>query len=250
MPGDWVKRSAKAALPESAYRWLAGAKRRLTADPPLGSVSLGDLRRLTPVSRSFGMDRGQAIDRYYIERFLDAHAARIRGRVLEFGDDAYTRRFGGARVTARDVLHPTRDNPAATIVADLDRGDPVPEGEFECVVCTQMLPFVYEVRSAVRAIHRMLKSGGAVLVTAPGLSQISRYDMDRWGDYWRFTSRSLRRLFEEAFPSEGLTVDTHGNALAAVAFLEGLCAEELSPEELDHRDPDYELVITLVATKP
>ncbi len=250
MPGDWVKRSVKAALPEPAYRWLAGAKRRLTADPPLGSVGLGDLRRLEPVSRAFGMDRGQAIDRYYIERFLAAHTEQIRGHVLEFGDDAYTRRFGGARVVARDVLHPTRDNPAATIVADLDRGEPVPEGAFDCVICTQTLPFLYEVRGAVRAIHRMLRSGGAALVTAPGLSQISRYDMDRWGDYWRFTSRSLRRLFEEVFPGGGLALETHGNALAAIAFLEGLCAEELRPGELDHRDPDYELVITLVATKP
>ena len=250
MPGDWVKRSVRAALPGPAARWLALTKRRLTAWPPVGSVDLGDLRRADPVSRTFGLDRGTAIDRFYIERFLAARSDSIRGRALEFGDDAYTRRFGGARVTRRDVLHPVPGNPAATIVADLERGDPVPQAAFDCVIATQVLPVVYDTRAVVRAIARMLAPGGTALVTAPGITQISRYDMDRWGDYWRFTSRSLRRLFEAEFPAERIEVGTHGNALASAAFLMGLAAEELERTELEHHDPDYELVITLVATRP
>jgi hypothetical protein len=47
----------------------------------------GDLRRLQPVSREFGYDRGLPIDRYYIERFLEAHRWDIYGRTLEIGDD-------------------------------------------------------------------------------------------------------------------------------------------------------------------
>ena len=250
MPGDWVKRSVRALLPGPAARWLSRTGRRLSAWPPVGSVDLGDLRRVAPVSRKFGLDRGTAIDRHYIERFLAAHADAVRGRVLEFGDDAYTRRFGGARVTRSDVLHPVAGNPLATIVADLEHGDPVPEAPFDCIVATQVLPFVYDTRVLVRSLGRMLAPGGVALVTVPGISQISRYDMDRWGDYWRFTSLSLRRAFEEAFPPDRIAVEAHGNALAAVAFLQGLAAEELTPAELDERDADYELVLTLVATKP
>jgi hypothetical protein len=41
----------------------------------------------------------------------------------------------------------------------------------------------------------------------------------------------------------------HGNVLAAISFLHGLAAEELRPEELDHRDTDYELLITVRARK-
>ena len=37
------------------------------------------------------------MDRHYIERFLAQHAVDVQGRVLEVGDDAYTRRFGGER---------------------------------------------------------------------------------------------------------------------------------------------------------
>jgi len=62
------------------------------------SASFGDLRRVTPLSREFGFDRGAPVDRRYIEGFLTRHAADVRGRVLEVKDAAYTRRFGGARV--------------------------------------------------------------------------------------------------------------------------------------------------------
>jgi hypothetical protein len=52
-----------------------------------------------PVSRNFGYDRGLPVDRYYIEGFLDRHKSDVRGHVLEVGDDSYTRRYGGDRVT-------------------------------------------------------------------------------------------------------------------------------------------------------
>ena len=62
--------------------------------PPAGQVCMGHLRQLTPISYEFGYDRGQPVDRYYIENFLSRHADDIRGRVLEIGDNHYTRTFG------------------------------------------------------------------------------------------------------------------------------------------------------------
>lgn len=44
------------------------------------------LARLDPVSRTFGFDRGKPVDRWYIERFLAAHADDVRGRVLEVAE--------------------------------------------------------------------------------------------------------------------------------------------------------------------
>ena len=69
----------------------------------LGPSPFSDLRHVDPVSRVFGLDRGLPVDRWYIERFLEHHADDIRGVVLEFGDDRYTRRFG--RPTQSDVLN-------------------------------------------------------------------------------------------------------------------------------------------------
>ena len=39
--------------------------------PPVGHVDLGHLRRLTPIDPHFGYSRGQVIDRYYIDKFLE-----------------------------------------------------------------------------------------------------------------------------------------------------------------------------------
>jgi hypothetical protein len=73
--------------------------------------------------------------------------------------------------------------------------------------------------------------------------------MDRWGDYWRFTTLSARRLFEAAFPPECVSVEAHGNVLAAAALLYGLAAEDLRTKELETDDPDYEVVITVRAVR-
>jgi SAM-dependent methyltransferase len=211
-------------------------------------VRWGDLRRVTPVSRLFGFDRGLPIDRYYIEGFLARHAGDIRGRVLEVGDDSYIRRFGGERAVVRDVLHVSARNPSATIVGDLSRADHIPSDTFDCFICTQTLHLIYDFRRAIETIHRILKPGGVLLATFPGITQISR---DEWSEswYWSFTALSARRLFEEVFPPADVAVEAHGNVLVAVAFLHGLAAAELRPEELDHHDPDYQCLITVRAVK-
>jgi SAM-dependent methyltransferase len=152
-------------------------------------------------------------------------------------------------VTQADVLHVTGDNPKATIVADLTRADQVPSDTFDCIVLTQVLPFILDVPAAVRTLHRILRPGGVVLATVPGIGRISRYDMERWGDYWRFTSLSAHRVFECGFPQGEVRVEAHGNVLAATAFLHGLSDRELRPDELDYHDPDYQVLITVRAVK-
>jgi SAM-dependent methyltransferase len=237
-------RALRAALP-ARIRRLGRAR---TDAPPVGHVDFGHLRRLAPISRQFGFDRGLPIDRYYIERFLGHHAADIRGRVLEIGDDAYTRRFGGDRVTRRDVLHVEEGNPLATFVADLTAADQIPSDLFDCIILTQTLHLIYDIRAAVRTLHRLLQPGGVLLLTVPGISQLST---DRWAGswHWAFTERSTSRLFAEVFSESRIRTAVHGNVLAAVAFLEGLAASELRRSELDHQDPQYQLLITLRAEK-
>lgn len=213
-------------------------------------VRWGSLRRLKPFSHVFGLDRGLCIDRYYIENFLAQQVGDIRGHVLEFADNGYTLRFGGEKVNRSDTLHLSSDNPRATIVADLTSAKEIPSDTFDCIICTQTLQFIYGVQAAAKTLYRILKPNGVLLVTFPGISQISRYDMDRWGEYWRFTTLSARKLFEENFPAGQVRVEAHGNVLAAIAFLQGIAAEELRQRELDFHDPDYEVLITVRAVKP
>lgn len=234
----------------SFSRWLPGwNKRYARARPAPGRVRFGDLRRIAPISREYGFDRGLPIDRYYIDRFLALHAAKIHGHVLEVGDDSYTRRFGKERVTHRDVLHVSDGNPKATIVGDLTSASHIPSDNFDCIVLTKTLHLIYDVRAALRTLYRILKPHGVLLATFPGVSQMVH---DRWREYWcwSFTQVSTRRLFEEIFPGTNLTIEVAGNVLVATAFLQGLAAEELLPEELNHLDPDYEFLIMVTAAKP
>jgi len=223
---------------------------RYTRWPPVGLVRLGNLRRVKPISLAYGFDRGLPVDRYYIERFLTAHALDIHGHILEIKEDLYGSRFGGDRVTMLDILHPEKGNPAASIVADLTCADHIPTDTFDCIILTQTLHLIYDVRTALATLYRILKPGGVLLTTVSGISKISREDMDRWGHHWSFTTRSSERLFQEFFPETNVKVEAHGNVLAAVAFLHGLASEELRREELDHFDPDYQVLISIRAIKP
>lgn len=247
---------AVGVAPQVAYRFMPGQIRRQLSNrrdnpyiPAKGQVQFGDFRRLTPFSREFGYDRGLPIDRYYIESFLARHAEDVKGRVLEVGDDGYTRRFGGERVSIRDVLHVTEGNPTATIVADLAHADHIPSNSFDCIILTQTLHLVYDVNAALHTLRRILKPGGILLTTFPGITQIS---IDEWSDcwYWAFTLHSAQRMFEEVFPSQNLEIQSFGNVLAATAFLQGLAVDELDRKELDHNDPHYQALITVRAVKP
>jgi SAM-dependent methyltransferase len=232
-------------LPSGLYRTIV----RATRYPPVAGIDLGDLRRLKPISRVWGLDRGQPVDRYYINQFLSANAADIRGHVLEIGESKYTMRYGDDRVAETDILHVSAESPNATIVADLAAADHIPSDLFDCIICTQTLHLIYEIPLAICTLSRILRPGGVLLVTLPGISQISRYDMDRWGDYWRFTSASTKQLFAATFLEQNVDLSVYGNVLAAVAFLHGLAAKELEQQELEYTDPDYEVLIAVRAVK-
>jgi len=212
-------------------------------------ILFGTLRSTEPVNLGFGIDRGTPVDRYYLDRFLAAHSDAITGRAMEVGSSDYLERFGHD-LASIDVLHAVEGSPGATIVADLASCPQIPDSSFDCIVLTQTLHYVFDMRAAVAELHRVLAPGGTVLCTVPGLSQISRYDMDLWGDRWRLTSLSAAELFATAFPADHVQVETFGNVLASLCFIEGIPAEHLRRRELDANDPDYQILVAVRARKP
>jgi hypothetical protein len=197
-----------------------------------------------PVSRAYGYDRGTPVDRYYLDAYLECHRGVIRGDVLDIGDDENVTRFGHdlGRV---EVLSPVAGTPGATFVGDLETGDGIPTDRYDCVLLLETLNVIYELRSAVQAVHAALRPGGVAVVSANGLAPKEH----QWEAYWRLTSGSMQRLLAEAFGPEQVSVQAYGNALSATAYLYGLAAEELSPAELGHVDPHYEVMICALATK-
>jgi surface carbohydrate biosynthesis protein/FkbM family methyltransferase len=232
----------------SRFFLLVYARRLFDPAPEPAAAGADDAERTDPVSRQFGYDRGKPIDRHYIEGFLDRHREHICGRVLEIGDAGYTRRYGSG-VTRTDVLNAVAA-PGVTVVGDLADGAGLAADTYDCIVLTQTIQFIYDVTAAIGAAVRALRPGGRLLITASGISQISRYDMDRWGEFWRFTDRSLERLLREAAPACHVQVAAHGNVAAAKAFLDGRAHHELPPAVLDVQDPDYPVVLTATVRKP
>lgn len=246
---ELTRQMAERTLPECFRNPLAVHWYGRDGTPPPGWVHFGGLRRLTPIGRLFGRNRGQPIDRYYTEQFIAAHASDLRDRVLEVDSPAFTHKFGRDRVTHSNVLCARASNPYFTLIGDVCSGDGIPGDAFDCIILTHVLAFVWDFQAAIAQVTRALKPGGVLLVTLPGSSHISRHEIDSAVEIRRFTSCSVRQLFKEHFDSDHLEIKGYGNVLTAVALLHGLAAEELSPGELDYHDPNYEMIITVRAVK-
>jgi SAM-dependent methyltransferase len=212
-------------------------------------VNVKDLAREYPVSKVMGADRGTPIDRYYMENFFRQNAHLIKGRVLEVGDSRYSRRFCTGKAESFDVLHFIPGSKEATLIGDLTDTATLPENSFDCFICAQTFQYTFEIRKAIEGAFYLLKPGGVLLATVPGISQISRYDAERYGEYWRFTTDSLQKLFEPVFGTD-LEIESFGNVMAATAFLQGVALEDLPDISLlDARDPDYQMLLTIRAVK-
>jgi SAM-dependent methyltransferase len=238
-------RRAKSLLPRPVVQCIQQIRGR-PYRIPIGLVRFGDLKRSSPVSDNFGSDRGTPVDRYYIEAFLAERAADIRGHVLELSDNLYTRRYGGARVERSDVLSVEANSPHATIVGDLVQPGSLPEAVFDCIILTQALQFIYDVRAAVTSLYHALKPGAVLLVTVPG---VTKMEDKLWPWYWAFTAAALRRVLAEQFGEDAVTVEAHGNIFAATAFLYGIALEELDVSDLNADDYTYPVIVTARAVK-
>jgi glycosyltransferase involved in cell wall biosynthesis len=245
---DVLKSGLKNSLPEPFLKTLhqVGIYDRYT--PKVGHVNTGDFERTTPFSYDFGFDRGGAIDRYYIEEFLNNNKSFVTGRVLEIGDNDYTMRFGGANVSQSDILHVDNSNPKATFIGDISNAPHLPSEAFDCIILTQTLHLIYDFKGALSTCFRILKSGGVLLMTVPGISHIDR---GKWKDYWlwSFTDTSIRKLMAETFTNADVTVNTFGNVYVAAAFLYGMGLPELNKEHIDTHDPSYQVIIAARAIK-
>ncbi len=240
-----IEHAATRGLRNSWRTWT----RKKSVFPVVGGFNFGDFSQTTPVSSKFGFDRGLPIDRFYIERFLSRYADDINGHVLEVAEDAYTSRFGGARVQQLDILHVGGDDaPENALIGDLRALPQIADETYDCIILTQVLQFIDTLEPAVREVSRILKSGGVCLATFSGIAALSTYDVERWGEYWRVTPQGAQQLFSSAFTGE-VAVDCAGNVASACAFLQGLCTEDLGTAQLEAQDARYPVLVTVRACK-
>jgi hypothetical protein len=205
----------------------------------VGQLDWGGLRRQHPLSEQWGFDRGQPIDRYYIENFLASHADLVQGRCIEVMSADYIRRFGGDRVSLCDVVDINPHNARANIFGDLVDPSTLRPDFYDCFILTQTLPVIYDGRALIRNCYAALKPGGTMLVTAPCLCRYSPHPED----YWRLTDRSLTRLIADNTDCDDFEVEAHGNLVASIAFMMGMASVELTQEELDFQDARFPIMV-------
>jgi SAM-dependent methyltransferase len=205
-------------------------------------VRWGDLRRVEPISRTFGFERGTPIDRYYLDRFLADEAEAIRGVVGEISEARYAEAFGAGRVQRIEVIDIDPGNPRATIVADLTAPGSLPGASFDCLLVFQTLQYTHPLGTALRTCLDALAPGGTLLLALPGLAPHDTH-VPIEGDHWRFLPAGVDALLREAAPRARVEVRGYGNLVAATAALHGLAAEELTPRELAHQDPGFPVLV-------
>lgn len=204
-------------------------------------------RSLLPLSPAFGLERGNPIDRYYIEKFLSENPKYIKGVCLEVEDNVYTKQFG-KKIAESHIIDINKQNNKADIYADLRNMPEIKNNSFNCIILTQVLQFINDYSAAIKECHRILKPGGALLVSLPSISRIDK----RAGvkdDFWRFTTASATYIFEKYFLKENIEIKSWGSVLSGLGFWIGMAKEEFSKKELDHYDPSFPVLISIRATK-
>lgn len=81
------------------------------------------------------------------------------------------------------------------------------EGEFDVVICEQVLEHVLDPNTAAANLRGLCRPGGRVIVSTPFMIRIHELPAYGMFDYWRFSPRGLRTLLEGA----GLEVESIGS---------------------------------------
>jgi len=126
---------------------------------------------------------------------------RLEGRELEVLDvggriQPYRPLLAGR--IRRYVAVDLRRTPLVNVVA---RGEQIPlaSGQFDLVICTQVLEYVPQPGAAIAEIHRVLKPGGCLVLSVPAACP---QDADE--ECWRFFPASLRQCLSAFGESEVL----------------------------------------------
>ena len=207
------------------------------------------LNKFKPLSDKFGLERGQPIDRYYIEKFLNFNSKYIKGKVLEFGDDRYSNKFNCINPDVISIDSQSKSlvkKSSNLIIMDITKKKLKPK-KYDVVIATQVIQFIYEIDVFKKNIYNALKLNGYLILTCSGISQFSRYDINRWGEYWRFTDAAIRKIFKTHFKI--IKLETYGNLFVAEKSLEGFAAEEISKNKLKYKDESFPVLHAILLKK-
>lgn len=200
-----------------------------------------------PISTIYGIERGVPIDRFYIERFLTENKKYIKGHCLELLENNYTIKYGGNNILKSDILDLDLNNKRANIFGDLKNlKNIINDNSYDCVILTQVLQFIDNCQEAISECYRILKPGGALLITVPCLGRMDCASGVE-GDFWRFTSASINYLLKDKF--DKTMVSSVGNVKTGISFWIGLSQQDIKKSSYNYNDENFPMLVTAVAIK-
>lgn len=158
------------------------------------------------------------IGRWYITRFVErcAHKIPPGSSILDAGagECVYKKFFAHCDYKAVDsgVGESNWNYNNLDFVAPLD-SLPMEDESFDVVLCTEVLEHLEWPRESVREMFRVLKKGGALLVTVP----MAHDEHQIPNDYFRYTSYGLRSICVDAGFKE-IEVTPHGGIFVRWAY--------------------------------
>lgn len=198
--------------------------------------------------------RGLHPVRHYWSEFLKAHAADVRGEVLEIGETSVSLGIGGAAVT-RAVALDVVPGPTIGVVTDLQRAWNVPDASFDAFLVPFTLHLLEDDRSALFHAVRIVRPGGVVLANFPSVSSHpadglpyppgKKSYVQRW-----YSPAGVRAMVDGLGLGAQATIEPFGNALGLFAYVNGLSTNVLAARWLARHDPATPVLVCARIVRP
>jgi SAM-dependent methyltransferase len=199
----------------------------------------GDITAITPAELAAwpGAERRDPprSDRHYLALSPLAHQLRAEiARLLQGRDDAHVLDIGcGAKpylpfvapYAGRYVGVDTAEGPYVDHVTPAEQL-PFEDEAFDLVLCTQVLEHVQDPAAVLSEIHRVLRPGGAVLLSTHGVFLFHPDPPGTDGDYWRWTHAGLRKMVGAAGDWREVEVQPNGDVVACLAYIAAQFVDE------------------------
>jgi SAM-dependent methyltransferase len=116
------------------------------------------------------------LERGSIRDFMQRHRQYLKGRVLD---------FGAGKQPYRDLVDGE--------YVPYEKGENLPEGEFDALMCNQVVQYLPNPPLQISRFARMLRPGGYLAMTYP-----TNWDEVEQEDYWRLTRSGMERILGNA----------------------------------------------------
>ncbi|MEI6429313.1 MAG: methyltransferase domain-containing protein [Pseudanabaena sp. ELA607] len=210
--------------------------------PAHQSLDWGDFKRTNPICQTFGFLRGQPVDRYYLDKFIQKIRPEIVGNILEIG----------ATPQAKETYQLSPDSSyqvlniepflGVDIVGDAHNVNLIKPESFDTILLFSVLEHCYAPWIVIENIYTWLKPGGKCFAMTPVSAKIHNVPQD----YWRIMPDAFTWMLKNFSHHE---LQLCGNTMTVLADLYGISAAELTTEELDAYHPDHPVSIYFSATK-